>query len=44
MALFGFVLQLVEFVLPAIDPHEKYGSEYRQNQRDNGIHDLNSAS
>jgi len=30
-ALAAFVLQFVEFVLPAVDPHEKQGAECRQN-------------
>jgi hypothetical protein len=40
--LFGPILQLVELVLRAIEPHKENGSEHRQNHRDNCIHDLNS--
>ena len=41
-ALSGLVLQFVEFVLSAIQPHEENGTEYRQNHRNDCVHDLNS--
>jgi hypothetical protein len=42
MNLFGFILQLVKFVLSAVDPHEENGSEHSQNHGNNSIHYLSS--
>ena len=42
--LLWLIPQLVELVLPAIDPHKENGSEHTQNHRNEGIHDLSSNS
>jgi len=36
------ILQLIEFVLSAIDPHEEYGANCCQHERDDCIHGLGS--
>jgi hypothetical protein len=38
------ILQLIEFVLSAIDPHEEYGTDCRQHKRNDCIHSLGSDS
>ena len=44
IGLLGFVLQLLELLLPAIDPQEEDGSEQGQYQRKQGIHNVRSSS
>lgn len=42
-ALFWLVLHFIEFVLPAIDPHQEYGSEHCNDDREDRVHEVNSA-
>ena len=43
-ALLRLVFQLIELVLPAVDPHDEDGREGCENEGENSVHNVKSAA